>query len=517
MLISVSLMVAGQNQNISNGNVFDGEPYLAVNPQNPQHLVVGWMGHVLFNQIVIKTKVSEDGGETWSEVNWLPHSNSIHSSADPIIEFDNDGNVYAVYIDFSAAAMSGSVFSRKSTDGGYTWGEEVLVIDISDDDNSAPIDRPWVAIDRSGGENDGNIYITSMPGTGQVPVTPPFHPYFVRSTDGGESFEPWKHLDGEGWLTGSLVGKPMPAPTVGPDGTFHAIYPSFVFSQNVLPQYIIASSDDAGDSFSYNTVYASNETVSDSLAKKGYLLRANPANSDHLVFLHLSDALGDIDIFLRESFDAGETWTDAQRINDDPVGNDRMQDLVWADFDEDGDLIVTWRDRRNALSSSYQTQSEIWGAFRHRDSTSFAPNFPLSDTQAEYDDILDGSGNDFMCVQLAYDTIYAVWGDTRDGKLNIWFQRMSTDGTIVSTVQISSEESPKYQLYPNPTEAWLWIEGPAEKVIISDMAGSQIRTDSFTAGNSQRIDMVGLPSGLYNVSIFYNGKLVTTEKVIVRP
>jgi len=35
--------------NISNGFVFDGEPYLAMDPTNPQHLVSAWMGIKLSN------------------------------------------------------------------------------------------------------------------------------------------------------------------------------------------------------------------------------------------------------------------------------------------------------------------------------------------------------------------------------------------------------------------------------------------------------------------------------------
>ncbi|HAP02215.1 MAG TPA: hypothetical protein DCQ93_09860, partial [Bacteroidetes bacterium] len=35
-----------QDIDISNGNVFDGEPYIAVNPTNTQNMVIAWMGFV---------------------------------------------------------------------------------------------------------------------------------------------------------------------------------------------------------------------------------------------------------------------------------------------------------------------------------------------------------------------------------------------------------------------------------------------------------------------------------------
>ena len=52
-----------------------------------------------------------------------------------------------------------------------------------------------------------------------------------------------------------------------------------------------------------------------------------------------------------------------------------MQDLVWADFDEDGDLVISWRDRRNGDEGTYETASEIWAAFRDKDELVFSPNF----------------------------------------------------------------------------------------------------------------------------------------------
>lgn len=48
--------LSAQNQNLSNGNIFDGEPFLVVNPSNHSHMVVAWMGYFPFTKIVIKTK-----------------------------------------------------------------------------------------------------------------------------------------------------------------------------------------------------------------------------------------------------------------------------------------------------------------------------------------------------------------------------------------------------------------------------------------------------------------------------
>lgn len=110
-----------QDLNISDGVIFEGEPYLAINPANSQHIVVAWMGHVLLNKISIKSKVSFDGGVNWSEENVIPHEFDGATSADPTLEFDNLGNVFLCYVDYNVLTDSGAVFIRKSMDDGLTY------------------------------------------------------------------------------------------------------------------------------------------------------------------------------------------------------------------------------------------------------------------------------------------------------------------------------------------------------------------------------------------------------------
>lgn len=511
-----SLLLA-QNTNISNGYVFDGEPYLAINPNNSQHMVVAWMGFLMPNQFVIKTKASFNGGQTWSVANYAPNTNPAYGSADPSLAFDAAGNVFLCYIDYDVAIDSGSVYIRKSIDGGLSWGTPVEVINAHSDPGKYPIDRPWISIDNSGGTYNGNIYITTMHPRVFGYLPPPYHPYFMRSINGGNSFEPWVYLDAVGWLTGNYISQPMPVNTVSSDGVLYAAYPSWLTSQNVYPQYILTSSSDGGSTFNYKSILtlSGNTPFNDSLAKKGYILRSNPNNPDHLIFTLLLKNYGDGDVFFMESFNSGNTWSGLTRVNDDPIGNNRMQDLMWADFDLDGDLIVTWRDRRNAPDSTYTTSSEIWGAFRHKDSLHFSPNFLISDAQPSYDTILASAGNDFMCVEFRNDTINAVWGDTRSGRLNIYFQRISFDGTTVSTQQISSEIIPLLKVSPNPASDFIRVETKKIKQIsIYDTFGKELLLiDNPVAKDEMTLNIKEFPSGNYILRICSeNG--IQTRKII---
>jgi hypothetical protein len=397
------------------------------------------------------------------------------------------------------------------------WGPPIEVINAHSDQGKYPVDRPWISIDNSGGSYNGNIYITTMPPKIFGYLPPPYHPYFIRSVDGGNTFEPWVFLDNSGWLSGNFIPQPMPTNTVSSNGIFHAAYPSWVTSQHLYPQYILASSSDGGNLFNYQSIInlSGNSAFSDSLAKKGYLLRSNPNNPNHLIFILLLKNHGDGDVFFLESFNSGNTWSGLTRVNDDPIGNNRMQDLIWADFDLDGDLIVTWRDRRNAPDSSYSTVSEIWGAYRHKDSLSFSRNFKISDAHANYDNILASAGNDFMCVKLRNDTINAVWGDTRNGRLNIYFQIMSIEGKLLSSQEISSEEIPILKVNPNPTSNFITIEAKGiQQISLFDYFGNTLlQIDNPTKMDRTILNIKEFPPGKYIIRVASeNG--IQTKKII---
>ena len=516
-LLLSSFLSNGQNQNISQGFVFDGEPFIAINPANSQNMVVAWMSWTVSDRIVIKSRTSFNAGQTWSSAISIPHVAVGLTSADVSIEFDDNNNVFLAFIDFSGFESDpfiGAVYVTKSTDGGLSWGTAVEVINIDSDPGKRAIDRPWISIDRSGGPNNGNIYVTSM-NAKEADATGGFNPYLTVSKNGGNSFESWQYLDDTNWLSGLFFKQPMPTNTVSSSGVFHAVYPSFVVSQNELPQFIIASSEDGGNSFEYHTVLATNSGVADPLAKKGYLIIADPTDANHLVFIYLNVPINDIDVYMTESFDGGVNWSEGIRVNDDPMGNNRMQDLLWGDFNNDGDLVISWRDRRNASESGYTTSSEIWGAVRKNDASEFAPNFLISDQLVPYDDILSFAGNDFMCVKLVNDTINTIWGDTRTGKLNIWFQRIDINGVIQSVQQLASENLPGVSAYPNPVKNELTIEGVhINQLSLKDLNGKIIVQNSDLPGvNSHTLNMSSFPSGIYFLEILTDEGFVTLKVI----
>ena len=452
-LLTIGSFLKAQNQNVSGGIVFEGEPFLTQNPANPNHLVVAWIGFVFQQPVTIKTRASFDGGLTWSTANSLPRQASTYKAADPSLAFDANGDVLACYISYRQTPDSGGVYVCRSTDGGLTWNNGSKAIDAYADGNNTPIDRPWMAMD----QQSGNIYVTSMPPSW---VALPKRPYIVRSTDTGLTWSNWQYLDGPSNLVGSQIRAPMASPVTSANGTLHIAYPSYVSSQNIFAGYYMASSSDGGVTFSYQDIWFGNFSQSDSLIKAGYLLLADPSDANHLAFFVPINLLGDQDIYMLETTNGGTSWQGPTRVNDDPSATGVTQDLVWADFDTDGDLVVTWRDRRNAVGTGYQVDSEIWGAVLWKDSTQFSPNFAISDTIAEWNTVLLEAGNDFMSTELNNDTLCAAWGDTRNGRLNIWFTKIDLRGqSATHTFHIADEGLPQVRISPNPSKDFWKVEG----------------------------------------------------------
>lgn len=488
-----------QNQNISNGNFFEGEPYIAINPVNPQNIVVAWMGFVFGSgtALTIKVKSSFNGGLTWGTSVNMPHLFPTFKSADVSMAFDQTGNLYLSYIDYRESPDSGGVYVCKSINGGISWSAPKKAIDAYDDGSKRPLDRPWLVVNNSGTV----LYLTTKPAPW---IAAPNRPYFVASYDGGLNWEPWQYLDGIGFLVGNLIAGPMAAPTLAGKETFHAVYPSYLLSQSIFPRFILASSYNKGSSFNYKVVVNGTNSPANDTAKLAYRLIADPADSNHLVFIYPSVPFGDIDILITETYNAGNTWTAPLRINDDAQGNGKMQDMIWADFNMNGDMVITWRDRRNAAGIGYNKPSDFFYTYRPKDSSGFRANKPLTDNIVPYNSILEQSGNDLMSCKLMNDTLYAVWGDTRDGSLDIWFTKVNMKSSVVTSVQLLETDHTLINAFPNPfineLNVSLKNRERIKSLTLQNASGVVVARQSPKTVQTT-IHLTGLPAGLYLLKI----------------
>lgn len=504
------------NTNISNGILFDGEPYLAINPTNNQNLVSAWMGMKFSNgffRIAIKTRASFDGGDSWSAINTLPHMGAGYGSADVSMAFDANGYLYLSYIDYKQNPDSGGIYVARSADGGLNWDTPSKAFDMYDVANKRPIDRPWLVVDKSATANAGTLYITTKPAPW---IAPPNRPYYKVSVDSGHTWTNINFLDGAGFLVGNSIAAPMAAPVTTSDGRFCAVYPSYVSSQNILPCYYFASSNNQGQSFTYDLVFATVPAGADTNLKNGYQLIAHPSNANQLYFVGPVSQGGDADIKAMHSLDGGQTWSSPIRVNDDAIGNGKQQDMVWAAYNEQGAIATVWRDRRNDAGSGFWNIGyDFYYALSNDNGQTFSGNQKMSSQFIPFDSVVANDGNDFMSAVYSGDTLYTVWGDSRSGKLNIWFAKTIASTNTTVDLNVLNEGNDIFQVFPNPAQQQLKISilqaAGLAPIEIYNLEGQKVFSKVPTKMQDE-IDISNIKSGVYLVKLGTQLKRIVISK-----
>jgi hypothetical protein len=159
------------------------ETFLTVDPTNSDHLAAIWQQDRWASGGArgIEVGISFDGGQTWQDTpipGLTPCTGGTSArTSDPWISFAANGDLLATSLGVTAQGAPGSGVSvSKSTDGGLTWLPPVLI------PNSAGADKESITADPS---DPSLAYVTWTNG-------------FSRTTDGGRTWEPTRHLFGGG-------------------------------------------------------------------------------------------------------------------------------------------------------------------------------------------------------------------------------------------------------------------------------------------------------------------------------
>jgi len=525
LLIGAGLCIKAQpaNINLSGTAAFEGEPYLAVNPTNPQNIVVAWMADDLATglRMSIRSKVSFDGGTTWGNQYIQPHFGATWYSADVSIQFRNNGTLYLSYIDYHQAPDSGGVYITHSVDGGISWSAPTQVWNgITEDPTKRPLDRPWLVADNSGTPTDGMLYITTKPAPW---ITPPNRPYLKTSADSGQTWSAYRYIDTLNYLVGNLIAAPMAAPAVTADGALCLAYPSYLPSQSIYPKVLLAKSYSRGATFSYCDllVNAVGLSTADSSYKAGYPLAANPVNANQLAFAYLDNRNGDPDVYITTTNDGGITWGTTVRVNDDAIGNGVGQDMCWLSYNTSGNLVAVWRDRRNGSGTGFAQSTDTYCAVSTDNGLTFHANVRMSNLSAPYNTVLLQSGNDFMSCKLINDTVNVAWGDMRSAHMNIYFAKTSALTGSGSGISIVNNEDEMFTVYPNPAKDKITIianiDNNKENIIfnIADAQG-KIVYQSEIKNKQTIINVSNLSEAEYFCNMIANDKKYVQKLLITK-
>ena len=204
---------------------FLDKPWMAVDPTNPQRIYVTYTDFddtetrcvgAGNERLAIEVVNSTDGGTTWSSPVVVREVCQDTSGTGSIVQgsqvvVDSHGNVFVVWEEFETSRksfMPGTevIKSSKSKDKGANWSPPVMVASVSHPVGEfGPFglfqgafrnqEFPALAVDRSGGETNGNLYVAWNEGTLCFPDLLPRGGTYcyadimaTRSTDGGATW-----------------------------------------------------------------------------------------------------------------------------------------------------------------------------------------------------------------------------------------------------------------------------------------------------------------------------------------
>jgi hypothetical protein len=431
-LLSLSTIVFAQQGvqiNVDPGSGEDvigdagNEPTLSQSPVDPDVLVCGWREFETISSSSRKAgfAYSYDGGLTWTNGGTLtqpPGFPSNTQQTDPVLEVDSDGVFY--YWSEVFDPSFGQYVYKSYTDG-MTWGTPFPV-----ENPVTSGDKPWIAIDRTGGIGEGNVY-------GGWTNFDFSRVCFVRSIDGGETYSPAAAIADQAstqWMLQYAVGpdgevyaawrdyddnsiyvtKSTNAQNPGTTPTFDALGPGGVNGLDVR----VDSGNDPGfidiNPVGFHQIWLDVDRSSGPRRGWTYILWADSRNDGS-------------DVYLARSTDGGFSWQTNLRVNDDPMGNGAYQWMVAMDVAPTGRIDAVWYDTRNDLSDPFP-ESELFYSFSVDGGSNWSPNRRISD---EFDTMIGypsqekiGDYNQVISDSSGVNIVYAA---TFNGGQDIYFMR----------------------------------------------------------------------------------------------
>ena len=296
---------------------------------------------------------SADSGQTWTNslIPGYPGDTSpeglaspLHSSnatSDPVLAFDRLGDVYyaGLVFNISAAGPLGNgpignlvLFVAKYSNDGATYSGVTLI--------TGPLsaDKPWIAVDNTGGPYDGNVYVAF---DASLTSSSPFATLFTRSMDGGKSFSAPFYAPSD--QTGGLPGV-----AVDPAGNVYVSSDAFDPVTGANLNYTQVSKITNGGTTLVQNVRAVNPAhwvTSGSSIGASFRAFTIPqiAADSHGVYLVFDDTrLGNSNVYVTRSTDGGSSWSIPVEVNDVLAGQHFFPTIAASG----GIIDVAWYDSR---------------------------------------------------------------------------------------------------------------------------------------------------------------------------
>jgi hypothetical protein len=452
---------------------FQTEPSLAVDPKDPEHIILGVID---YNFGGISTYSTIDGGATWDGPRQVRYpADDLGAAGDPVIAFDRQGNAYAAAIsldeeDFTIGnAVGTSAISAipiaLSEDGGLTWAEPVSSARSHVTTRALPadadgrityelslpfLDKPWMTVGPSKEDTEKDvIYVTytkfrtilpifflfDVEPFAQVPTTETSIE-LVRSEDGGRT---WSEPIAVSPIVMSSQGEDAPTrvvqgsrPAVAPDGTLYVTWMDSTDDDSFegRGEIFVARSDDDGRTFD---TFRAADFGELGFAPRNALFRywgssfpqiaIGPQGEVYVAYTARPPGkkTDDGDIFFVASVDRGETWT-RKRLNDDDTS--RVQFFPAMSAGPDGTIHVMWGDMRD---DPVETRYHIYYTSSEDGGETWIENARVTDFPSNPNHAFPGGAfiGDYFTIAATEDDVYMAWPDARLGEFGAQNQKVA--------------------------------------------------------------------------------------------
>lgn len=511
----------------------EGEPTIAINPNNPNNVVVSFMN---FTQggLALPIYVSQDGGESWvlSSFNTVNHYNndpsrtgtSIAGGGDPILEFDEEGNLYFMWIYLGLDATFTGIwhnFWAVSKDGGLNFstlssGDDVwnkgglnLITGQLTTEGDGIFDRHWLAVDNSGGPFHGSLYVaglflgnsvTTLGATGMV----------IKAKRANASTFERRHVN----LYSSQLSQ-FANLKVDENGWVHIVYGS-IDDLKIIYQV----SKDGGVSFSAPSFVGDFEWLTRGMRQVHDRENAAPslyASGNDIIVSWTSNTTNPEGMVARSS-NGGLDWT-TSKISD-LIPNSNYDGVMWP--------VVAAQDRQ--VSLFFYALSGKRGDYCVMSSNNFGGSFEnfeiLSGASTRFDNYtINNQANetffgDYNNAVMADGRSFVVYSDGRSSQgPKVYLSIVENDGSVSSRSVFGDD---RLIITPNPAnEAWtLSFDSPEDgngKIKVINMSG-QLALESnvsFTSGINKWSPNSKLTPGNYLVHLHFGNDILIAPLIIV--
>jgi hypothetical protein len=442
-----------------------GEPVIAINPKNPNNIIVGAMANNHYvegaslgtgnQRITVEARVkyrntpgasisvyaiSNDRGRTWRYIeDEFRETFKMNGTADAFVGFGKDGTAFIGAMNFfplnatpemlelekepDPGLLFGAIDIAWSNDEGKTWSKPVHVMGQATKleeyapglkpqfRGKTPYDRPFLETDMS----TGAIYIPGN-GSGGDPVHR--QTFFRASRDNGKTWGLVYAYDSPDYPQSGGASKPRAA-----NGVLGLAYVASAVPnpQGKCPCLVFATSRDDG------------KTVERHVAQYGLpqargfggmgtpQMAADPSHPGRFAIMNsATNADGSAELQMLVTDDYGKTWKGPVKAGSTPGATISKPDMAYS---PKGELAVMW------LAVKPDQTYTAWSSASRDGGFTFSPSIQVSHGPSPARSSIKNRGNhwdgdDLSSLAVDNDYVHIVWADSRAGFMGSWYARV---------------------------------------------------------------------------------------------